>query len=607
MSIIIVINMAVTEKILKENKKKRAFASPWLGILIFSMIILVGLPISVSTAYIFAFRERAYLQTSLCQIPITGKNKEEMTSLLYSLLGKGSPQKIILTYKDESFFLDPTLITYLPESTVEKSLKLGREKFPFLNLPKLIDVLTKGEDLAFDYKLNSEGFDSEVASVAAKLYVPPIDPQIKIAKTTEGKKVLVETGKDGQEVDLRTLKATLLKSLSCPQKEISLSIPVSLITPKVSSEMAQSTQQRASLFLNKEIKLLLDDQTWTIDDEEIISFLSFDSIFNRSKIENFVQEFAKTINTPPENAALHFEVGQNRVTVFKPSKEGITLKEAELTNTLLDKLSQLESSQESQEIFLPVIKVPPKITTANANSLGIAELLGRGTSLFRGSMTERIHNINLASLRLNGILIPPGETFSFNNSLGDVSQDTGFKQAYIIKEGRTILGDGGGVCQVSTTLFRAALNTGLPIIERHAHAYRVHYYEDDLGPGFDATVFDPTFDLKFKNDTPTHVLIQSSIDLKKKQLTFELYGAKDNRQIEISKARVWDRQPPPPDLYQDDPTLPTGTIKQIDWKAWGSKAAFDYKVTRGNEVIFEKTFTSVYKPWQAIYLRGTGR
>jgi len=199
------------------------------------------------------------------------------------------------------------------------------------------------------------------------------------------------------------------------------------------------------------------------------------------------------------------------------------------------------------------------------------------------------------------------EIFSFNKSLGDVSADTGFEQAYIIKEGRTVLGDGGGVCQVSTTFFRAALNAGLPILERHAHAYRVHYYEDDLGPGIDATVFDSTADLKIQNNTPAYLLIQSSVDLKKKKLTFEIYGTSDNRQVEMSKVRVWDQVPPPPDLYQDDPTLPAGTIKQVDWKAWGAKASFSYKVARGEEILTEKTFTSNYRPWQAIYLRGTGK
>ena len=231
-------------------------------------------------------------------------------------------------------------------------------------------------------------------------------------------------------------------------------------------------------------------------------------------------------------------------------------------------------------------------------------MVGKGISYFRGSIPSRIHNIQLASLKMNGILIPPGETFSFNKTLGDVSQSTGYQEAYIIKEGRTILGDGGGVCQVSTTLFRAVLNAGLPILERHAHAYRVSYYEQNSDVGLDATVFDPTADLKIKNDTLAHLLIQTQFDPKNSRLTFELYGTSDGRKITLSKSRIWDQTPPPPDLYQDDPTLPPGKVKQIDWKAWGAKVAFDYKVERNGEILQNRTFYSNYRPWQAIYLRG---
>ena len=100
------------------------------------------------------------------------------------------------------------------------------------------------------------------------------------------------------------------------------------------------------------------------------------------------------------------------------------------------------------------------------------------------------------------MLIPPGGTISYNEIVGDISAATGYQPAYIIKDGRTILGDGGGVCQVSTTLFRAGLSAGLPILERHPHAYRVHYYEEGgYKPGLDATVFAPGVDLKMKNDT----------------------------------------------------------------------------------------------------------
>lgn len=574
-------------------------------LMVFFFILIIGLPISTGVSYFLAFRQRVYPKISICHIPLTGKNKNQVNKTISSILKESYPQKIILNLEKEIFVLGSDLVNYQKDSTTEKSLRLGREKPFLLNLRRIIKMLKQKEDLSFDTKFNNVRLDSEIASISAKLYIPAIEPEIKIITSPAGKKIMVETGKNGREVNIRALKLMLKDQLACPRNEIFLSVPVNSILPKISESSAEIAKKRATRLLDKEIKLNLEGQNWTIDDEEAIDFLSFEGGFNKDKIEKFIKELAKSVNSNPENALFHFE--NNKVTLFKPSKEGIVLKENDLVYSLIKNLTDLEETAKNQEAEIPVNKIPAKISTGDANSLGIKELLGKGTSLFYGSILERIHNINLASLRLNGILVPSGETFSFNTALGDVSADTGFKQAYIIKQGRTILGDGGGVCQVSTTLFRAILNSGLPIIERHAHAYRVHYYEEDLGLGFDATVFDPTADLKFVNNTPAHILIQSEINTKKKSMSFEIYGTYDGRKVEISKVRVWDKTPPPPDLYQDDPTLPTGTIKQVDWKAWGAKAAFDYKVTRIGEVLTEKTFTSTYKPWQAVYLRGTGR
>jgi vancomycin resistance protein YoaR len=213
--------------------------------------------------------------------------------------------------------------------------------------------------------------------------------------------------------------------------------------------------------------------------------------------------------------------------------------------------------------------------------------------------------VGKASLVFNGILVAPDETFSFVKYIGDISATTGYKPAYIIKDGRTVLGDGGGVCQVSSTLFRAILDAGLPVVERTAHAYRVHYYENDSQPGFDATIFSPSVDLKFKNDTGNYILIQTAFDQKSNKLSIDLYGAKDGRETSVSKVRIWDVTPPPPAIYQDEPSLNRGIIQQVDWAAWGTKAAFDWKVVRNGEVLQERTFYSSYRPWQAVYLRGT--
>ncbi|KKT64866.1 MAG: VanW family protein [Candidatus Collierbacteria bacterium GW2011_GWC2_44_30] len=145
----------------------------------------------------------------------------------------------------------------------------------------------------------------------------------------------------------------------------------------------------------------------------------------------------------------------------------------------------------------------------------------------------------------------------------------------------------------------------MPITERKAHAYRVGYYEQDSPPGIDATVYYPTADLKFLNDTGHYILIQETVDTKNLSMQVDIYGTSDGRKATISKPQISNQTPPPATMYVDDPTLPLGSMKQIDWSAWGAKVVFNYSVERGGETIYEKTFVSNYQPWQAIYLKGT--
>lgn len=321
-------------------------------------------------------------------------------------------------------------------------------------------------------------------------------------------------------------------------------------------------------------------------------------------LNDLLMGLAQHIDNPMQNALFRYE--GSKVTAFKSSHDGKKVNMLETKQRFVTAL--LAATGEKQptipiEISVDILK--PTITTDRVNGFGIKELIGRGYSQFHGSLPGRIHNVALAASRLNGVLIKPGETFSFNDAVGDISAATGYQSAYIIKEGKTVLGDGGGVCQVSTTFFRAALAAGLPILSRTAHAYRVHYYEEGgFKPGIDATVFGPSVDLVVKNNTPSYILIQTKMDAANSNLTFELYGTSDGRVAQILNHRVWGETPPPPDLYQDDPTLSKGEVKQVDFSAWGAKASFQYKVTRKNEVLEDTTFTSDFRPWQAVYLRG---
>jgi len=315
--------------------------------------------------------------------------------------------------------------------------------------------------------------------------------------------------------------------------------------------------------------------------------------------------FSDDIDIDAQDALFTFS--NSKVTAFKPSSDGRRVNIDATKNKFKNILTVIPDIRDRLfRIQLVVDPVKPMRTTDMTNTFGVSEQIGRGYSVFSGSIPGRIHNVALAASRFNGVLIAPNETFSFNKTLGDVSAATGYQSAYIIKEGRTVLGDGGGVCQVSTTLFRAALDAGLPIVERHAHAYRVHYYEDGgYKAGLDATVFDPSADLIIKNNTSAYILVQTKTDTDNLTLEFLLYGKRDGRVSQISNHIVYGISPPPPDVFQDDPTLKVGVVKQVDWAAWGAKASFDYKVTRGAEILENTSFFSNYRPWQAVYLRGT--
>ncbi len=345
--------------------------------------------------------------------------------------------------------------------------------------------------------------------------------------------------------------------------------------------------------------------------QKIGTLFNFQKYYFSTKIEydkDTLKEFTNTIedqyNKPARNALFTFE--NNRVVSFREDEKGMKMNSAKFLNDVDRAVNSFNKNLENKTIAYQEMPIDAEITLKNANNFGIEELIGEGKSNYTHSIPERIHNLTLAASKFHGILIPKGKTFSFNDTVGDISSLTGYQPAYIIQNGKTVLGDGGGICQVSTTLFRTAMNAGLPITDRTAHAYRVLYYENDSKPGFDATVYSPTVDLKFTNDTPAAILVVLEQDKENNILRFKFYGKRDGRKVELSDVKLYDEQPPPPAVYQDDPTLKKGVTKQVDFSAWGAKSVFTYKVTKQNSEGFEKTFFSMFKPWQAVYLVGTG-
>lgn len=564
----------------------------WISILSLFSFILISFP--------FYFRDKILPRVKIAGIDVSRKTKSDAEKLLKSKITP--PQKIELVAGEKTFELVLSEIgfSYDYGASVNSAYLVNRSNNPLKNTINTFKSFLREVNIPLSTKVNEKEFNEYFQVISNLTTIEPVYPKVFL----QGKEVVVERGSPGKKIDIETLRRKLDEQLG--QKVYRIELTFKEVDPRISEEQAKKIKNRGEKLIGKKIILTNGYDSLTLEAKNLIEFLDPFKDYDQQKILSFIdREITPKVDRPPQNAVFKFQDG--KVIEFVPAKDGLSVNKKLLSQEISKNLLEMETKEiDFLTIAIPTQKTSPQITTEKVNNLGIKQLLGRGKSSFVGSIPNRVHNISLASSKFNGILIAPNEIFSFNNALGDVSVFTGYKQAYIIKDGKTVLGDGGGVCQVSTTFFRAILDAGLPVIERKAHSYRVSYYEQGSPPGLDATVFAPTTDLKFKNDTPGYLLIQTSVDTKNSTLVFEIYGTSDGRNKTITKPVISSLTPPPEDLYIDDPSLPSGKIKQIDYRAWGAKVTFDYRVERNGEILFEKTFVSNYRPWQAIFLRGTG-
>lgn len=500
----------------------------------------------------------------------------------------------------------------IAEVDVEKSvlvaMSFGRGETGLKNLIDQGQGLIEGEEVELVVKINRLEIEERIASMAAVIEVAEERP--RVAMNNRSGEVEVVPGKDGLRVKKAEWKEEMAEALVA-MRSMDQAIPVEIKTTNKDQLAWAEAVGRGKRSLKQELTVGVDlpsegTREWKLGGEELLNAIEVGGDYNQEELTHLLEPIAQAIDREPQEAQFMFDETNHKVKVFAPELPGLELNMELARENLRAKLKELEEKEVVEPLRLVLRITEPEVTLEEINNLGITELIGRGYSTYKGSIASRRFNVKLAAFRVSGTLVKPNETFSFNQAVGEISSQTGYQQAYIIRNGRTELGDGGGVCQDSTTVFRAALDAGLPIVERRAHAYRVGYYEQNAKAGLDATVFSPSTDLKFLNDTPGYLLIQTKVDETIPSLTVEIYGTSDGRKSEISNHRIWEITPPPPDVYIDDPNKPNGSIEQVEHKVAGAKAAFDYTVRREGEVIYEKTFYSIFKPWAAVFIRGTG-
>lgn len=240
--------------------------------------------------------------------------------------------------------------------------------------------------------------------------------------------------------------------------------------------------------------------------------------------------------------------------------EGVGLTGREVDTDLLASLTMTALDQGAGDIVIPVTEIQPVVTVENPQlrAMGIKEVVTIGESNFTGSPVNRRHNIGVGLSKFNGHLIPQGTVFSFGKTLGRVDGSTGYRKELVIKGDRTEPDYGGGLCQVSTTAYRGVWEYGFPIEQRKNHSYAVSYY----GPqGTDATVYPPNPDMKFKNDSPGALLMQTYQE--NNRAYFIYYGTRDARTADVWGPLVLGTSAPPPDRTLMTMEIPVGTKRKV--------------------------------------------
>jgi vancomycin resistance protein YoaR len=542
-------------------------------------------------------------------VTLVGKTPEEIVSILNERFNYPSEGLIVFRDQHELTLVKPEEagVSIDISTMADNAFKTGREGNIFHQLGQQFGAWFNGKVIQPIIIFDQQEAKDFLTEMAVKIDRPKVEAHLQ----WEGIKVEATPGQIGRRLNIDATLAELYEPIS-QMIDCQIDLVIDEINPLILDVSSQASliEEILSepLFLHAG-----EESSWTIEPGELSNMLHFSLIQVDNKAEYQVTldknqlmvrltPLSIELDHPAENARFIFNDETRELDLLRPEVIG---RELDIQGTIhAIEQALLSGNHEADLVFQ--VQEPQVKSEATAEELGITDAVSVVSTYFYDSGSARVHNISTAAAAFHGLLVAPGDTLSMAEILGDISLDTGYAEALIIYGDSTIEGVGGGVCQVSTTLFRTAFFGGYPIVERYPHAYRVGYYEqgpNSPGPGLDATVFIPIVDFKFTNDRSSWLLLETYIY--GNQLLWKFYSAPDGREVEWSKKESNKIEAPEP-LYKENPDLPKGKIRQIEWEADGLDVIVERTVVRENEILYEDRFVTNYQPWRAVFEYGPG-
>jgi vancomycin resistance protein YoaR len=582
---------------------------PWLGTL--TLVLAVGV-IGGLLVLDHTYSGRIIPNVAVQGLALDGLRPDEARTRLGQRYAAFLATPVTLQFANRTW--RPTLaqlgITVELDEAAEHAYTIGRGADLFANASEALAIWQDGVDLPIRLTVDRRQLQIYLTTLAPEIEIAPTNAHLsvlkgRVASAPEriGRQVLVDQTADDLLADLPTL---------APQ---TVRIRVRELRPLVEDSSIAEAQRQLSRLLQGPVMLTAGEQSWTWTPEALGDLVQLTrapradgpgqqvvATLDRQSMEDQLRTMAETIDTAAVEPRLRFT--SEGLQIITPGQEGAQLEVAQALDQLAAGLWQ-----DQREISLPVSVLQPQARPETLANLGIVELVAQGKSSFENSAPYRVTNIQAGARQMDGVLIAPGAEFSFNQTVGAIDESNGFTQGYAIIDGRTQLEWGGGVCQVSTTVFRAAFWAGVPITERNQHSFRISWYEQFEPIGMDAAIFTGPggYDLRFVNDTNTWLLMETVADTANEVLIVNLYGTRPDREvIQTPPAITNEVAAPAQPRYIEDPALPAGTVKQTDTARGGMDVRVGRIVRQGEQVLYEDTFFSRFQSWPDIFVRGIG-
>ncbi len=562
-----------------------------------TVAVLLVAVLAAAATDILLTRDTIHSGVRVGALDLGGMDRTEAAATIDAYIVERAATPVRLVVGDDSWDVSAESIGLSVDATglADAAHAVGRGRFVDAAFDRVRAVVS-GVDIPFELDCDQTALDALIEGVNTSIAQPARDAAVQV----EGATVTRVAAADGLGVDPEQARSAIPAAFLSEDR--TAVVELTALKPAIDAERAEDAYQSALAMVSAPLQLYYGDKEWTVEPATIGGWIDFRSVDGSAGpvLEAYIasEEVSATIlplvaevGKPAKDAT--FSVSNGTVTIV-PAEDGL----AADTEDLATKLQVVLTGGQERRAELTMRRVEAELTTEEAKGLGIVERISTFTTEFSSSNKPRVNNIHTLADALDGTLVAPGETFSFNGTVGERTAAKGYQEAPAIVNGKLVPQLGGGICQVNTTLFNAVFFSGLPVVERVNHSQYISHYPK----GRDATVSWGGPDFKFKNDTPNWILVAAGYT--NSSVTISIYGTDPGYKVTYETG-PWTNLTDPPVREIKDPTLPVGTRVIDERGVSGRTIVVTRVVTKGGAEVRRDSFKSVYRPTQEVVRVGT--